>query len=76
MSADGQPRRPATRAEVRALRTRTAEALAELNRVSCTDPAARGALRAIRLTALTLERFWLPALDALAPSRPDDAPRG
>lgn len=37
-------------------------AMAELRRLRCTDPAARRALAAIRLTAHTLEFFWLPAV--------------
>lgn len=35
-------------------------AVDELRSLRCTDPAARRALEAIRLTAHTLEYFWLP----------------
>lgn len=45
---------------------RTHDALDELASIHDHDPAAAGAMRAIRLTEYTLDRFWLPALDRIA----------
>jgi hypothetical protein len=47
------------------LRARTADALDELRELRSHDPAAAGAMRALRLTRHTLEWFWIPALDEL-----------
>jgi hypothetical protein len=45
------------------LHARTVDALDELRRLQCHDPAAAHAMRVVRLTARTLADFWLPALD-------------
>lgn len=45
-----------------ALIAQVLSALADLHRLRCTDPAAARAHDAIRLTAHTLEYFWLRAL--------------
>ncbi len=45
-----------------ALIARVLTALADLHRLRCADPAAARASDAIRLTAHTLEFFWLRAL--------------
>ena len=48
------------------LRARTGDALAELEELielQRHDPAAHGAMRAVRLTRHTLESFWIPAID-------------
>ena len=39
-------------------------ALADLGRLHTDDPAATTARRAVDLTRVTLECFWVPALDA------------
>lgn len=41
---------------------RTRDALDELGTLHDTEPAAAAAMRAIRLTEYTVERFWLPPL--------------
>jgi hypothetical protein len=43
---------------------RAEDALAQLHRFHSSDQAASNAMRAVRLTALTLECWWIPALDA------------
>lgn len=53
-----------TRSEVVSLRDRAEDALAQLRGLRSSDQAASSALRAARLTALTLECWWIPALDA------------
>ena len=53
------------------LRARTVDALDELRRLQCHDPAAAYAMCVVRLTARTLADFWLPALDR---KRPDGEP--
>jgi hypothetical protein len=45
-----------------ALHVRAREALEELRMIRCSDPAAEGALDAVRLTVHTLELWWLPEL--------------
>ena len=50
------------------LRARAADALDELGELRSHDPAAAGAMRALRLTRHTLEWFWIPALDDLLSS--------
>ncbi len=47
------------------LRTRIEAAIAGLTAIRSTDPAAIGAIHAVRLTERTLETFWLPAIDEL-----------
>lgn len=47
---------------VRALGHRTLDAIATLDAVDSTDPAAADALRAIRLTRRNLEDLWMPAI--------------
>ena len=49
-----------------ALLARTGEAITELRKIRCADPAAEDALDAVRLTAHTLEHWWLPELTRLA----------
>jgi len=39
-------------------------ALAELRTLQCSDPAARRAVAAVRLTCHTLEFFWVPTVTA------------
>ena len=48
------------------LHARTRDAIAELRGIRCSDPAAEAALEAVRLTAYTLESWWLPELARLA----------
>jgi hypothetical protein len=48
-----------------ALKARTREAIQELRELRCPDPAAAGAIDAIRLTVHTLEQWWLPELSRL-----------
>lgn len=66
MSACHDPARAAL------LRERTLEAIADLRRLcgvdGCIDPAAAGAMQALRLAVQTLECWWLPVLDELAAS--------
>lgn len=50
---------------VAVLRARTDDAISDLASLRSTDPAATGALQAVRLTAHTLRSFWVPALDEL-----------
>ena len=45
-----------------ALGARTRRAIDELRRIRCSDPAAQGALDAVRLTVHTLEHWWLREL--------------
>jgi len=45
------------------LRARIEDALAELHDFRCDDPAACDAIQAVKLTARTLEWFWIPALE-------------
>jgi hypothetical protein len=45
-----------------ALQARTREAVDELRNMRCSDPAAAGALDALRLAVHTLELWWLPEL--------------
>ena len=49
-----------------ALHARTRDAIDELRRIRCPDPAAADALDAVRLTAHTLEHWWLPELARVA----------
>jgi hypothetical protein len=51
---------------VSVLRTLVGKAAGELRSLRCHDVEAAGALGAARLTAHTLECWWLPALDELA----------
>ena len=50
--------------EVRAavLQARTRDAVDELRNIRCSDPAAAGALDAVRLAIHTLEQWWLPEI--------------
>lgn len=48
------------------LHAQAREAIAELRAIRCSDPAAEAALEAVRLTAHTLESWWLPELARLA----------
>ena len=52
------------------LAARAHDALDELESLHDGDPAAAAAMRAIRLTEYTLDRFWLPALDRVAHADP------
>jgi hypothetical protein len=48
-----------------ALEARARQAIQELRRIRCADPAADDALDAVRLTIHTLEHWWLPELARL-----------
>ena len=48
------------------LHARARQAIDELRTIRCSDPAASAALDAVRLTAHTLESWWLPELARLA----------
>ena len=50
---------------VAVLRARTHDALADLEAIRSSDPAAATALQVVRLTGHTLRSFWVPALDQL-----------
>jgi hypothetical protein len=63
----------AASADAAMLRARVVDALGEVREFRCNDPAASGAMRVLRLTALTLADFWLPALDQL--TEPEDESR-
>lgn len=45
------------------LRARVVLAIADLDQIRSSDAAAARAIDAVRLTTMTLEEFWLPALD-------------
>jgi hypothetical protein len=45
-----------------ALDVRARQAIQELRKIRCADPAADDALDAVRLTIHTLEQWWLPEL--------------
>jgi hypothetical protein len=45
-----------------ALDVRARQAIQELRKIRCADPAADDALDAVRLTIHTLEHWWLPEL--------------
>ena len=49
-----------------ALQVRARQAIEELRAIRCSDPAGDAALDAVRLTAHTLEQWWLPELSRLA----------
>lgn len=51
------------------LHARTTDALDELAELGSHDPAATGAVHALKLARDTLDRFWLPTLDQLAAGR-------
>ena len=48
-----------------ALDVRARQAIQELRKIRCDDPAADDALDAVRLTIHTLEQWWLPELSRL-----------
>jgi len=53
------------------LQSRVGAAVTELRSLRCSDLAASEALSAVKLAIHTLECWWLPALDELAPRRGD-----
>lgn len=50
--------------DLAALRDQTEQAIHDLVCLDLAGPEAEAARRAVRLTRLTLECFWLPAIDA------------
>ena len=52
------------------LRSALGEALTGLRAVTCSDPAAREAMRAVRATAMQLDTAWLPLVTRLLASDP------
>ena len=59
-------------ARVAALHVKTLLAVVELQGLRCADVAAGEALAAVKLAIHTLEHWWLPALEPLAPAtRPE-----
>jgi hypothetical protein len=55
-------------ARVAALHAKTLLAVAELQALRCADVAAAEAMAAVKLAVHTLEHWWLPALEPLAPA--------
>ncbi len=67
--------RPTAVERIATLRARTHDAIVDLDAVRSSDPAAREAMHAVRLTAHTLRSFWVPALDEfLDHHRPGERP--
>lgn len=62
---------PSTTSQLVALRGVTSSAIEDLADLYLDGPDAASARRAIRLTRMTLECFWLPALDAALATRVD-----
>jgi hypothetical protein len=57
--------KPAPDDPVAQLATRVHDALDDLHRLRCNDPAANAAVHAVKLTEQTLECWWLPTLDRI-----------